>query len=234
MKKFLFLLILAVTLSLSASSISSYGDDDGNSMSTLDASISVGFGMDNGHQYVNLGLPSGTKWAVCNVGASSPGEIGNLFAWGETNTKSDFSWETYKYGKSPNTLTKYCSTPFSGLNEFWDDKIELDITDDAARKHWGGSWRMPSKKQFEELVKYTQKDWTTHNNVEGIIFIGKSGGSIFLPCTSSTCAECATYWTRTLDEESTHCAFSLSWDYLEIKLGIDRRYRGYAVRPVRL
>ena len=96
-------------------------------------------------QAVDLGLPSGLKWASCNIGATTPEEYGYYYAWGETTTKADYSWETYKYANgAKNKLTKYCTDASYGDNGFADNKTTLDLEDDAAHVKWGGSWRMPT------------------------------------------------------------------------------------------
>ena len=100
----------------------------------------------NGHDYVDLGLPSGTLWATLNIGASEVGQVGDYFAWGETSTKSNFTWETYAFGTSDN-LTKYNAS---------DGKRTLDLEDDAAHVLWGGDWHIPTPAQIEELAYYTQ------------------------------------------------------------------------------
>ena len=106
-------------------------------------------GSHNGHDWVDLGLPSGLKWAVCNVGADSPEGYGFYFAWGETETKSRYSWNTYKWcNGSYYTQTKYCTNSSYGTV---DNKTTLDLSDDAARANWGGSWRMPTKAEQDEL-----------------------------------------------------------------------------------
>ena len=126
------------------------------------------------HAYVDLDLPSGTLWATCNVGASSPEENGDYFAWGETtghnDGKNNFNWSTYKWCKgSSSTLTKYCCESSSGYEGFTDNKMELDLEDDAAYVNWGPAWRMPSKEQFEELFNrsYTTVKTTTQNGKKG-------------------------------------------------------------------
>ena len=100
----------------------------------------------DGHAYVDLGLPSGTLWATCNVGASSPEEYGDYFAWGETEPKNDYNWSTYKYCKgSSTTMTKYCTSSSYGTV---DNKTELEPSDDAATVNWGSNWQMPSLEQL--------------------------------------------------------------------------------------
>ena len=96
-------------------------------------------------QAVDLGLPSGLKWASCNVGATTPEGYGDYFAWGETATKKDYSWATYKHANGDkNKLTKYCTDASYGNDGFTDDKTTLDPEDDAATANWGKEWRMPT------------------------------------------------------------------------------------------
>ena len=137
------------------------------------------------HEYVDLGLPSGTKWATCNVGANSPEEYGDYFAWGETAPKDYYGWSTYKWCKgSSNTMTKYCANSSCGYNGFRDNLTELRPEDDAATANWGSPWRMPSLDQIKELFNssYTTTEWTTLNDVYGLKITSKSNGnSIFLP-----------------------------------------------------
>ena len=134
----------------------------------------------DGHEYVDLGLPSGTLWATCNVGASKPEEYGSYFAWGETQSRKKYSWDDYKWGGllySP--LTKYCI--HSGLGTV-DNRTELLPEDDAATANWGSSWRMPSSDQINELCNpsYTITEWTALNGVNGLkITSKKNGNSIF-------------------------------------------------------
>ncbi len=135
----------------------------------------------NGHEYVDLGLPSGLKWATMNVGATKPEEYGDHFAWGETKTKTDYSWNTYKHcNGSSSTMTKYCTSASYGTV---DNKTVLESTDDAAHVNWGGAWRMPTEAEFEELLTNCNKQWTTQNGVNGYKFTSKtnSANSIFLP-----------------------------------------------------
>ena len=124
---------------------------------------------DGNHPHmIDLGLPSGTKWACCNVGASSPEQYGGYYAWGETKEKFCYDWYTYKYGRD------------------WDDcdHIGDDIAGtqyDVAHVKWGGSWRMPSIDQFKELIDKCSRIWTSQNGVNGMLVTGPNGGTVFLP-----------------------------------------------------
>ena len=112
------------------------------------------------YEYVDLGLPSGTLWATCNVGASSPEEFGDFFCWGETSAKDWYEYSTYKYCMGSHlTLTKYCNNSEFGYNGFTDDKTVLDPEDDAATVNMGEDWCTPSPDQLNELKQCTRK-WT--------------------------------------------------------------------------
>ena len=200
-------------------------DLDGDGAVTIaDASILIAqlndthTGTYNGHDYVDLGLPSGTLWATCNVGASKPEENGCFYAWGEVTGscegKDRYSWSTYKYdnGMLGDELTKYNFDPDIGYNGFTDNLGTLDPTDDAATVNWGGNWRMPTRRELSELYnkKYTEWTFTTLNGVKGFIITsivkGYTGNSIFLPAEGGLYhgksidleGKLSYYWTSTL------------------------------------
>ena len=132
--------------------------------------------------YVDLGLPSGTLWASWNIGANNAEEFGDYFAWGETQSKEIYSWETYQYcigvpsSLDDCTLTKYCNNPNYGYNGFTDNLAELLPEDDAATANWGEEWRMPSEDEWEELLSNTTSTWTTSpNGVDGLLFTASNG-----------------------------------------------------------
>ena len=113
-----------------------------------------GNGSYNGHDYIDLGLPSGTMWATCNVGAESPDQYGDYFAWGETTQKAIYNWNTYVYSNGDyNQLTKYCTQSDFGFNGFTDDLKTLQSSDDAATTNWGEGWSMPTYNQWVELLR---------------------------------------------------------------------------------
>ena len=134
---------------------------------------------------VDLGLS--VKWASFNLGAFAPEEYGDYFAWGETEPKEDYSWSTYKWcmNGSYSQLTKYCYNSSYGYNGFTDNKYTLDPEDDAAAVNWGGSWRMPTKAEQDELRSECTWTWTTLNGVKGMkVTSNKEGYTnkwIFLP-----------------------------------------------------
>ena len=203
------------------------------------------------HEYVDLGLPSRTLWATCNIGASSPEDYGDYFAWGETtgyndgNGKTYFDWSTYKLCNGRyDTLTKYCYDSSYGYNGFTDTKTELDPEDDAAYVNWGPAWRMPTIAQFEELINssYTTTKWTTQNGVYGrLITSNTNSNSIFLPaagwCHDSSLYSAGSggyYWSRTLNASDPCSARDLLFESGDIYTSSDYRYFGRSVRPVRL
>ena len=139
-------------------------------------------GVENGYEWVDLGLPSGTKWATMNVGANSPEEYGDYFAWGETELKSIYNWETYKWcDGNHNSLTKYCANSDYGVV---DNKNVLEFEDDVASVAFGGEWRIPTIAECEQLLDENNClwTWTTQNNVKGFHVTSKiNGNTIFLP-----------------------------------------------------
>ncbi len=142
----------------------------------------AGGGSGGDHAYVDLGLPSGLLWATCNVGADSPEDFGDYFAWGETQPKDTYNWSTYQYcNGSVRTLTKYCDNSSYGYNGFTDNLTTLLPEDDAATANWGSDWRMPTKEEWQELYNNTTVTWTTQNGVNGRLFTASNGNSLFLP-----------------------------------------------------
>ena len=131
-------------------------------------------------EYVDLGLPSGVKWATFNVGATKPEEYGDYFAWGETEPKELYDWSTYKWcDGSYNTLTKYNIDSEYGVV---DNKKILESSDDAATANWGGDWRMPSVDEWNELLSHCSLQWEERNGVSGVALVSvQNGNSLFLP-----------------------------------------------------
>ena len=194
----------------------------------------------NGPEYVDLGLS--VKWATMNVGASSPEDYGDYFAWGETSTKSTYDWSTYKYCNGSSTsLTKYNTSSSYGIV---DNKTTLELSDDAARANLGGSWRMPTDAEMTELREQCTWTWTTQNGVNGYKVTSKSNGnSIFLPAAGYrnessrvNAGSRGYYWSSSLDTDSPDHAWHVSFasNYLG-RIGYNRyhgRCYGFSVRPV--
>lgn len=202
-------------------------------------------GIIDGHEYVDLGLPSGTLWATCNVGANAPEEYGDYFAWGETVPKDDYEWNTYKWcNGNKNNLTKYCNSSLYGTA---DNKMELDPSDDAAYVNWGPSWRMPTFDQLREMKKNCTWTCTTQNGVNGLQVTGPNGSTIFLPAAGFFLDENKSksvvldgkdgcYWSRNVVRHEPDCATYL--DFVVSGGGIVRwlsdrdRSCGFTVRAV--
>ena len=201
--------------------------------------IGSGNGSYCGHDYVNLGLPSGTLWATCNVGANAPEDYGDYFAWGETTTKTWFSWNNYKYCYDGNyhKLTKYCQRSDYGNNCFTDNLTTLQSCDDAATANWGNGWCIPSTDQWQELRDNTTCVWTTQNGVYGRLFTAKNLSTLFLPATSTDVLEKGNngyYWSSIINVEQPYDAvsFDLEKTYCEYWPNCNGRSRGISVRPV--
>lgn len=197
-------------------------------------------------EYVDLGLS--VKWATFNVGATKPEEYGDYFAWGETQPKSDYSWSTYKYCKgSDDTMTKYCNDSDYGYNGFTDNKTVLDLEDDAAHVNWGGSWRMPTKEEQDELRNNCTWTWYDEGNLEfngvaGYKVQSKKDGYtaewVFLPATGYCGGSGLNdvgygyYWSSSLRTDGPDDAYFLDFGSGYVDWGYYYRSRGRSVRPV--
>ena len=184
---------------------------------------SANTGTINGYTWVDLGLPSGLKWATCNVGATTPEGYGNYYAWGETSTKTS-------YDESNSVTYGQQISGFSG-----------NATYDAARANWGSTWRMPTKTEMEELENNCTWTWTTQNGVNGRRVTGPNGNSIFLPaagyCYGSSrdyVGQGGYYWSSTPHESNTGGAYYLYfYSYFHyMHWNVDSRCYGHTVRPV--
>ena len=175
----------------------------------------------NGYEYVDLGLPSGLKWATCNVGASSAEEYGDYYAWGEIETKSEYDESNSKtYGKSMSDI--------SG-----------NSTCDVARAKWGGSWRMPTKEECRELILECKWQWTTQNGKNGYKVTGPNGNSIFLPAAGYRVGSSlydagkhGWYWSSTPYESNDYEAYYLRFYSSNHNVYPYYRHHGRSVRPV--
>ena len=179
---------------------------------------------------------------MCNIGAESPEEYGDYFAWGETEPKDYYGWNTYKWSNDShdNTLTKYCTSSSYGYNGFVDNMTELEPDDDAAFVNWGPSWRMPTIEQQDELRVNCTWQWTQKNGVNGQLVTGPNGNTLFLPAAGYNSdgslhllGSSFFYWSRTL--YSSRPCFDY---YLGFEGGVyqGKNYRSYgrSVRAVRV
>ena len=187
-------------------------------------------------EYVDLGLSSGTLWATCNLGASSPEQYGDYYAWGEVETKdtANYTRQGYRfYNGDESEYNKYNST---------DNKMTLDLTDDVANVVMGGEWHMPSRAQLNELTANTTSSWTTDYNgtgVAGVVFTSNiNGNSIFFPAAGGvddgSAEDQGVYfyvWSSSRASDSYY-AWSLCGDSGSMGMYDSSRFVGLSVRGV--
>ena len=175
-------------------------------------------GTENGHEWVDLGLPSGLKWATCNVGAKTPEASGNYYAWGETQPKDEYN-SSLTYGND----------------------ISGNVQYDVVAANWGEGWRMPRKEEMQELIDYCTWEWTKQNKIKGYNVTGPNGNSIFLPTTgfkysrtfvSETCGN-GSYWSSTPNFTNSIYAYGFNFHSSSYTVDGGNRSYGKAVRPVR-
>lgn len=220
-------LIVAVSVTVTTVVIRSFF---GYSLSEPDGTI-------NGYDYADLGLPSGTLWATCNVSASRPDEDGCYFSWADVIQHSDSSWD-YRWENTPycpnmsiDTWSKYNGS---------DGRSVLDTEDDAAAVAWGDPWRMPTLDEVRELIDKCRWKWKKVNGMNGYIVVGPNGHSIFLPasgCRFSTNIDndstAGYYWSGSLNTDNPYGAYDIYFNQYEIEWGsYFARYYGQSVRPV--
>lgn len=207
------------------------------------------FGETNGVEYVDLGLPSGNLWATMNIGADKIEAYGDLYSWGETSTKDNYGEDYYSLYKKDETevdgftnyikgYTKYVPKDKAseyGYGGFFDNKTTLDLTDDVAHVKLGGSWRMPTKGDFDELLENCDMVWCTYQGVNGYKFTAKNGKWLFLPAAGTSSSSRndegnGYYWSSSLFGIPSYA------DYLSfssrIVVGSSLRYFGHSVRAV--
>lgn len=177
---------------------------------------------------VDLGLPSGTKWASCNIGATNPEDYGDYFAWGETETKSNYTESTYSYYDSLDSTYIDIGTNIAGTRY------------DVATVKWGSSWCMPTSTQIDELISNCTWTWTTLNEVNGYLVIGTNGNSVFLPAAGEkvstyhfSAGSRGIYYSASYNSKYARYAYYLSFDSSGQGSYIgDYRCRGRSIRPV--
>lgn len=188
-------------------------------------------------------------WASCNLGAGSPEEFGSYYGWGETQTKTNYWWDSYKWVNAEMTgLTKYCPAVWA---EVWggagdpDDKLVLDLADDAANAKMGGDWRMPTGEEWDALIEQCDWTWTVQNGVSGYQVKSKtSGNSIFLPAAGCYIEEeysnddvVGCYWSASINTDAempdtaSFVGFSSEQIQRNAQTCVDRCY-GLSIRPV--
>ena len=213
--------------------------------------ISEPSGYHRGYGYVDLGLPSGTLWATMNVGAESPEDYGDYFAWGETEPKSDYNWSTYKWmtdGMSSWMGVNKYTYPDGETSAVWydengefigDNKTVLELADDAANANWEGDWVMPTNEEQLELSQYCISVVARLDGVVGRMFTGPNGNSIFLPAAGYRydsdlyyAGSGGRYWSSSLYSYYSVTASNLDFCLSYFGWSYYNRYYGQSVRPV--
>lgn len=194
--------------------------------------VMFGAGRYNGHEYVDLGLPSGLKWATCNVGSDSPEDYGSYFAWREVKTKNSYTINnSLAYGMSESSLKSQGIIDKNG---------NLTPSYDAATVNWGGTWRMPTLTEIKELINYCSWTWTTQNGRNGYRVKGPNGNSIFFPAAGyrhdtslNSVGGYGYYWSATVNANDSNYAYNLDFYSGNQDWYCDSsRSRGQSVRPV--
>ena len=200
----------------------------------------------NGREFVDLGLPSGTLWSTCNVGASNPSDFGLYFQWGDvqgytaeqvgngdgqkkfSSDFSDYKWYLSGDDFDSDNFTKYKT-----------EGVTLDLEDDAANHYMGGSWHIPSSEQIQELIDNTTSNWIKLDDVNGRLFTSKNGKSIFIP--AAGCAlrgslrgggSEADVWSSMLGTSDVNYGQYLGFYSGNIGLDYYYRYYGFSIRGV--
>lgn len=201
------------------------------------AMVAQTIGEEAGHSWIDLGLPSGIKWASANIGANLPHDEGNYYAWGETDLKTDFRWATYSHGAGQDSLTKYSLS---------DGLLSLDAADDIVSTAWGGTWRMPTREEWGELQENCVWTWTDdyhQTGIAGYVVTGKSADAqLFLPAAGCRYAGMTNekgvhgyYWSSSLFRNSSYCGSAYQLQFIRAYVKPDwnhTRYYGSSVRGV--
>ena len=232
MKRIYLIMLMIVAMMVSCNP----KDEDDNNNSGGNGNNGGGNGQYNGYEYVDLGLPSGLKWATCNVGANNPEDYGNYYAWGETATKSEYT--------ADNSLTYGLGISSLRSQGIIDGNSNLTPQYDAATANWGGTWRMPTRDEQEELLNNCTWKWTTQNGVNGHKVTGTNGNSIFLPAAGYRDGSslysvgeygfyCGYYWSSTPHDNRDCDAYRILFTSVYQGMSdFDIRYYGFTVRPV--
>lgn len=189
-------------------------------------------------------MGTSVKWAAYNVGATKPEEYGDYYAWGETQTKSNYNWSKYKWSNGDyNKLTKYCP---ADKTDYWDGegtpdgKTILDLEDDAARANWGGAWRMPTDEEWVELMERCYWEWTSYQDINGYEVFGiGEGKKLFLPAAGylggtslNGAGSTGSYWSSSLSTSNPGSAWYVYFYSSTVDSSKSNRYLGLSVRPV--
>ena len=203
------------------------------------SSSASGHASSSDYPYVDLGLS--VKWAPCNLGASRPEEYGDYYAWGETSTKADYSWNTYKFrtiGDSYYNVKFFKYNTDSSRGRI-DNKTVLEPEDDVAHLKLGGSWRIPTDAEWTELLECCNWTWTSTNGVYGYKVTGPNGNSIFLPAAGIrfdtdlyNAGSQGYYWSSSLYTDAPGNAWDVGFNSDYVFRDYSDRFDGRSVRPV--
>lgn len=203
--------------------------------SVPEVTVSEPDGYINGHGYVDLGLPSGTKWATCNVGASKPSDYGNYYAWGEIKPKPSYNWRNCFDCLHPSGYT------FREYKQNGKTEITPPSGHDTARENWGGTWRMPTASELNELRTKCTMEWTQKDGHKGYLVTGINGKNIFIPAAGYRDGETlydegkgCNYWSSSLSKDlykrDSYASYLILGDLRIIDVGL--RCNGLSVRPI--
>ncbi len=180
----------------------------------------------NGHTFVDLGLTSGLLWATTNVGATSPSETGNLYAWGEIETKDKYEWDNYKHADAQSSIYGGGTPDVTIKKYLCNGTTTLDSDDDAAYQNWGESCRMPTISDYDELINGCNVSSSSMDGITGVKVVSKkNGNSIFLPFVNSEYIG----WSSSLHTSLSKYAYTGRYDVRQVAI---ERYNGLPVRPV--
>lgn len=229
--------LMAFAAMLSVGMVSCGKDDANDSSSNADSNVQLTSG-----DWIDMGLPSGLLWASCNVGASRPEAYGDMYAWGETESKSEYSWKTYKYCTVNSSgdllkLKKYNTDSYLGTV---DNYTVLKAGDDAARVALGNGAYTPTINQWSELIDHTTAKWIKVNGVEGTLLTAANGNTLFLPA-AGLCVNSSQnipgydgcYWSSSLYSEHPERAFRYHFKPDDQHITASNRCYGFSVRAVR-
>ncbi len=192
-------------------------------------------------EMVDLGLPSGLKWASFNLGATKPEEYGDYFSWGETEPKDEYTWVNYKFRRGGDSHDNVKFSKYNTKSSYGqiDNKTVLDPEDDAAAVNLGGSWRMATYAEWDELLTKCTWTWTTQNGVKGYLVTSPNGNSIFLPAAGYSydtslydVGSSIYYWSSSLNTVNPYNAYNVNFYINRVCLNSHYRSYGLSVRPV--
>lgn len=210
--------------------------------------VSKATGVIEEHGWVDLGLPSGLKWATCNMGSLNPSDFGEQYAWGEIATKSESSWMSYRFRSEgdSNKNVKFIKYNTDSDHGFVDNKMQLDFDDDVAHASWGGEWRIPTAEDINELLENCTFKWGKLDGIRGCKATSRiNGNSVFFPALNSKAGwerNLGSYWSSTLSSSSSLDAYVFAFIHSkshivevrpeEHKLYVSERFYLSYIRPV--